>query len=155
MNPTSCLRQTAQLRAGGKSQGELLVYVDRQELMLHSGLRSDIGQAASVVRQCVPNGQIGSPPPRPARPVLTEQQADCCIPPQRHVLSTRPSVVICFILPMPVTLGVSPFASCCVFETISTVLSVTTRKWFSYENARRVLENRVIKYSEAFGRGLC
>jgi hypothetical protein len=48
------------------SQGELLVYVYHRDLMLHSELRSDVGQAASVVRQCVPNGdgrslvQIGS-----------------------------------------------------------------------------------------------
>ena len=47
---------TGELRSGGKSQGELLVYVYHRDPMLHNALRSDVGQAASVVRQCVPNG---------------------------------------------------------------------------------------------------
>ena len=50
------------------------------ESMLHSALGSDVGQAASVVRQCVPNGdgrslvQIGFPHPPPVQYWLNDMQ---------------------------------------------------------------------------------
>ena len=78
--------------------------------------------------------QIGSPTRPPARPVLTDLHADSCSAPQRHVLRARHSVVICFILPVPVTLFlplVSLFmrqeAQCCLSQRDGVLCELASR----------------------------